>query len=202
MTVWEKVLVTNRELEESLIYCGKGKGLVDALEMGDKRKRRINNDSQISGLNNLVDGYEENSVKGKQRVLPFWMLNLRCEKSSWKIYYAGEIRIWNFEQRFELEVQIGNTSTQKNKQNTGTNEILARGYKAEKGLNTGTAMSIQRSDREASTDTEEGKWSGAGGKAGASNIQESKGFKKNGMVDYIFACCLEVAHGQKSIHWI
>lgn len=45
MTVWEKVLVTDRELEESLTYCGKGKRLVDALEMGDKRKGRINNDS-------------------------------------------------------------------------------------------------------------------------------------------------------------
>lgn len=33
--------------------------------MGDKRQGRINN-SYISGLSNLVDGYEENSVKGKQ----------------------------------------------------------------------------------------------------------------------------------------
>lgn len=78
--------------------------LLDGLEMGERQKGRSKNDFQISGLNNLVGGYDRTGLRGKQSSSILDMLNLRYAKPNTNICYTGEMRIWNLEQRFELEV--------------------------------------------------------------------------------------------------
>lgn len=52
-----------REVEEPM-HCGERiHRAADRQEVGDKVKRRMKDDSQISGLNNLADSYGENGGK-------------------------------------------------------------------------------------------------------------------------------------------
>lgn len=131
-----------------MTYCGERPGLVGELEMGDRRQGRIENDPYITGLNNLVDGYEENSVEGKQRfsILDMSVWDVRSQVQTSVTLVRRESGVQSKDVAWGYKLATHQHETNK-AQELGR---LARGHKAQSRSWAPVFCNLQRSGREAS----------------------------------------------------